>query len=688
MTEQAVDRRTGFGDGTGDTGQVEQGGKGIRHVATLTGVQDAAMTELSALSNENRRFDPPAELAAQANVTAEAYEQARTDRLAFWEAQAGRLQWERGWDQVLDWQPPFAQWFVGGQLNASVNCLDRHVAAGLGDRVAYHWVGEPEGDTRDLTYAQLLVEVSKAAHALTELGVEAGDRVCIYLPMIPEAAIAMLACARIGAAHSVVFGGFSAQALIDRITDADAKLVITSDGGYRRGAASALKPAVDEAVAKCPSVEHVLVVQRTKQDVAWTDKDVWWHDLVDRQEQVHQAQSFDAEQPLFLLYTSGTTGKPKGILHTTGGYLTQAAWTHWAVFDLKAETDVYWCTADIGWVTGHSYAVYGPLANAATSVMYEGTPDAGGKDRWWQIVQDHKVSILYTAPTAIRTFMKWGEELPGGKDLSSLRVLGSVGEPINPEAWIWYRDVIGGGRCPIVDTWWQTETGAMMIAPLPGVTSCKPGSAMGPLPGISVDIVNEAGESKTAGFLTLDEPWPAMLRGIWNDEQRYRETYWNTFEGRYFAGDGAKWDADHVLWLLGRVDDVMNVSGHRISTTEVESALVSHPKVAEAAVVGAADATTGQAIVAFVTLKAASADDGEALAKELRDHVAKEIGPIAKPRQILITPELPKTRSGKIMRRLLRDVAEHRELGDVTTLADPTVVNAINDKMAAAPTED
>jgi acetyl-CoA synthetase len=649
--------------------------------------KEPRMSDLEALSTENRRFDPPAVLAANANVTADAYDHASKDRLSFWEEQAGRLQWDRGWDEVLDWQPPFAKWFVGGTLNASVNCLDRHVEAGLGDRVAYHFVGEP-GDTRTITYAELLREVSKAAHALTELGVEQGDRVCIYLPMIPEAAIAMLACARIGAAHSVVFGGFSAQALIDRITDAEAKLVITSDGGYRRGAPSALKPAVDEAVALCPSVQRVLVVQRTKQDVAWTDKDVWWHDVVDRQPEVHQAEAFDAENPLFLLYTSGTTGKPKGILHTTGGYLTQVAWTHWAVFDLKPETDVYWCTADVGWVTGHSYSVYGPLANACTSVMYEGTPDAGGKDRWWQIVEQYKVSILYTAPTAIRTFMKWGNDLPGGRELTSLRVLGSVGEPINPEAWIWYREVIGGGRCPIVDTWWQTETGAMMIAPLPGVTSCKPGSAMGALPGISIDVVNDAAESVKAGFLTLDEPWPAMLRGIWKDEARFRETYWSTFPGRYFAGDGAKWDNDHVLWLLGRVDDVMNVSGHRISTTEVESALVSHPSVAEAAVVGANDPTTGQAIVAFVTLKSGTTDTGDALVKELREHVAHEIGPIAKPRQILIAPELPKTRSGKIMRRLLRDVAEHRELGDVTTLADPSVVNAINASMAATPGED
>ena len=649
---------------------------------------------LSALSSESRRFEPPAALAASANVTADAYEHAAKDRLAFWAEQAGRLDWSRRWDAVLDWQPPFAQWFVGGELNVSVNCLDRQVAAGLGDRVAYHWVGEPAGDRRTITYAQLLAEVCQAANALTELGITAGDRVCIYLPMIPEAAVAMLACARIGAVHSVVFGGFSAQALVDRISDADAKLVITSDGGFRRGSASALKPAVDEAVERCPGVEHVLVVRRTGQDVAWSAKDVWWHDVVDRQPTTHDPSAFPAEQPLFLLYTSGTTGKPKGIVHTSGGYLTQAAWTHWAVFDLKPETDVYWCTADVGWVTGHSYAVYGPLANGCTSVLYEGTPDAGGRDRWWSIVEEYKVSLLYTAPTAIRTFMKWGDDLPAGHDLGSLRVLGSVGEPINPEAWIWYRDVIGGGRCPIVDTWWQTETGAMMIAPLPGVTSCKPGSAMGPLPGVSVDVVDSAGTSvgKTGGgYLTLDEPWPAMLRGIWNDEQRFRDTYWTRFEGRYFAGDGAKWDDDHVLWLLGRVDDVMNISGHRISTTEVESALVSHPSVAEAAVVGATDPTTGQAIVAFVTVKGSVAGDeadGEAFAQELRDHVAKEIGPIAKPRQILITPELPKTRSGKIMRRLLRDVAEHRELGDVTTLADPTVVNAINAKMGSAPPEE
>jgi acetyl-CoA synthetase len=482
---------------------------------------------LSALATESRRFEPPADLAAHANITADAYDEAAKDRIAFWEAQARRLTWAKEWDTPLVWEPPFAKWFVGGQLNVAVNCVDRHVEAGLGDRVAIHWEGEPEGDRRTITYRELQQQVCKAANALTELGVQTGDRVMIYLPMIPEAVISMLACARIGAPHSVVFGGFSAQALCDRITDADARFVITSDGGYRRGAPAALKPAVDEAVERCSTIEKVLVVRRTGQDVVWTDKDLWWHEVVDRQPDTHEAEAFDSEHPLYLLYTSGTTGKPKGILHTSGGYLTQCAWTHWAVFDLKPETDVYWCTADIGWVTGHSYVTYGPLANGATQVLYEGTPDAGGKDRWWSIVERYRVSLLYTAPTAIRTFMKWGEELPGQHDMTSLRILGSVGEPINPEAWIWYRRVIGGDRCPIVDTWWQTETGAMMVSPLPGVTSCKPGSAMGPLPGISVDVVNGEGKSvgeTGGGYLTLDEPWPSMLRGIWGDEERYRET--------------------------------------------------------------------------------------------------------------------------------------------------------------------
>jgi acetyl-CoA synthetase len=596
----------------------------------------------------------------------------------------------------MEWNAPFARWFAEGTLNASVNCVDRHVAEGRGDRIAFHFEGEP-GDTRTITYAELLAEVSKAANALTALGIQKGDRVAIYLPMIPEAVISMLACARIGAPHSVIFGGFSAQAIYDRVVDADAKLVITADGGYRRGSASALKPAVDEALGKGKTnVSRVLVVRRTRGEVPWDDgRDVWWHEFVDTQPKEHVAEAFDAEHPLFILYTSGTTGKPKGILHTTGGYLTQVAFTHYAVFDLKAPTDVFWCTADIGWVTGHSYIVYGPLANGATQVMYEGTPDTPHRGRWWEIVEKYRVTLLYTAPTAIRTFMKWGEDIPAGFDLSSLRLLGSVGEPINPEAWIWYRRVIGGDRVPVVDTWWQTETGAIMISPLPGVTVAKPGSATRPLPGVSADVVDYDGQSVPnggGGFLVLTEPWPAMLRGIWGDDARYRETYWSRFaeQGFYFAGDGAKKDDDGDLWLLGRVDDVMNVSGHRISTTEVESALVSHEKVAEAAVVGATDPTTGQAVVAFVILRGQPQDiDGDAIAKELRDHVAKEIGPIAKPRQILVVPELPKTRSGKIMRRLLRDVAEHRQLGDVTTLTDSAVMDLISEKLpTAASSED
>jgi len=635
---------------------------------------------LENLLHENRTFPPSPEFAAQANATAQMYELAAADRLAFWDSQANRLQWETPWEQTLDWsQAPFAKWFVGGTLNVSVNCVDRHVEAGLGDKVAIHFEGEP-GDTRSITYADLQEQVCKAANALTDLGVTAGDRVAIYLPMIPEAAISMLACARIGAAHSVVFGGFSAEALRSRIDDAAAKVVITSDGGYRRGAAMALKPAVDEAVAECPTVETVLVVRRTGQDVDWTDKDVWWQDVVDGASPQHSAQAFDAEHPLFILYTSGTTGKPKGILHTSGGYLTQVAYTHYAVFDLKPD-DVYWCTADVGWVTGHSYIVYGPLANGATQVMYEGTPDTPHKGRWWEIIEKYRVSLLYTAPTAIRTFMKWGNDIPAQFDLSSLRLLGSVGEPINPEAWIWYRDHIGGGDVPIVDTWWQTETGAMMISPLPGVTACKPGSAMRPLPGIRADIVDDFGEpvgDGGGGYLVLSEPWPAMLRGIWGDPQRYIDTYWFRWPQYYFAGDGAKYDEDGAIWLLGRVDDVMNVSGHRISTTEVESALVSHELVAESAVVGAADETTGQGIVAFVILRGDMPIPDDIIV-QLRNHVGKEIGPIAKPRQIMVVNELPKTRSGKIMRRLLRDVAENRSLGDVTTLADPSVMNLISE---------
>jgi acetyl-CoA synthetase len=559
----------------------------------------------------------------------------------------------------------------------------------LGERVAFHWEGEP-GDTRTITYADLLASVSQAANALIELGVKTGDKVAIYMPMIPETVVAMLACARLGAPHTVVFGGFSSDALRGRILDCDAHFVITADGGYRRGAASPLKAAVDEAVLECPDVEKVLVVRRTGQDVAWNEgRDVWWHDVVDRQPTTHAAEAFDAEHPLYIMYTSGTTAKPKGILHTSGGYLTHVSATHRLIFDIKPDEDVFWTAADIGWVTGHSYIVYGPLANATTSVMYEGTPDTPARDRWWQIIEKYKVNILYTAPTTIRTFMKWGEDLPAGHDLSSLRLLGSVGEPINPEAWMWYRTHIGRDNCPIVDTWWQTETGGILITPLPGITATKPGAAMTPFPGISADIIDNDGRSvgnDEGGYLVITEPWPGMLRGIYGDPERYKETYWSRFPGRYFAGDGAKLDQDGDIWLLGRVDDVMNISGHRISTTEVEHALVSHPQVAEAAVVGASDATTGQAIVAFVTVKGTGFDDaadGEKFVQELRDHVAHEIGPIAKPREILLTPELPKTRSGKIMRRLLRDVSEHRELGDVTTLMDPTVVNAIKEGMAS-----
>jgi len=640
---------------------------------------------LSNLSHETRHFDPPDALAAHANVGQAAYEEAAADRLGFWEKQAGRLDWIQRWDTTMDWDPPFAKWFVGGKLNVAVNCLDRQVEAGRGNKVAIHFEGEP-GDKRTITYAELTAEVCKAANALTELGVATGDRVMIYLPMIPEAAIAMLACARIGAPHSVVFGGFSPDSLRNRIDDCGSKFVITSDGGYRRGSASALKSNVDAAAdTEGSPVERVLVVRRTGQDVEWNDdRDLWWHDVVDRQPDTHQAEAFDAEHPLFILYTSGTTAKPKGILHTSGGYLTQVSYTHDAVFDHKAETDIFWCTADIGWVTGHSYIVYGPMSNGATQVMYEGTPDTPHKGRFWEIVQNYKVTLLYTAPTAIRTFMKWGAEIPAEFDLSSLRLLGSVGEPINPEAWMWYREHIGGDNCPIVDTWWQTETGGIMISPLPGVTSTKPGSAQRALPGISADVVDESGQpvpNGGGGYLVLTEPWPGMLRSIWGDDERFKETYWSRFaeQGYYFAGDGAKKDDDGDVWLLGRVDDVMNISGHRISTTEVESALVSHPKVAEAAVVGATDPTTGQGIVAFVILRGGNDEEGADLVKELRNHVGKEIGPIAKPRQIMIVPELPKTRSGKIMRRLLRDVAEKRDLGDVTTLADPTVMNLIGD---------
>jgi len=659
---------------------------------------------LSNLAHEERRFAPPAEFAANANLTEASYDEATADRLAFWEKQAERLTWDTKWDQVLDWSnPPFAKWFVGGKLNAAYNCVDRHVEAGAGDKVAFHWVGEPEDETRDITYAQLKDEVCKAANAITELGIETGDRVAIYMPMIPETVIAMLACARLGAPHTVIFGGFSAEALSSRVLDCGAKLIITADGGYRRGTASALKPAVDEAVAKVEAeqpglVENVLVVKRTGQDVAWNGansngpSDIWWHDLVDESSTIHEPEFFDAEHPLYVMYTSGTTGKPKGILHTTGGYLVGSAYTHWGIFDLKPETDVYWCTADVGWVTGHSYMVYGPLANQTTSVMYEGVPDAPHKGRWWEIIEKYGVTIFYTAPTAIRTFMKWGDDIPAKHDLSSLRLLGSVGEPINPEAYVWYRETIGGAGnnglgTPVVDTWWQTETGAIMMSPLPGVTHAKPGSAMKAIPGIVADVVNDEGETVpdgSGGYLVIREPWPSMLRTLWGDDERFKDTYWSRFKGMYFAGDGAKKDDDGDVWILGRVDDVMNVSGHRLSTTEIESALVSHPKVAEAAVVGATDEMTGQSPVAFVILREAAGDGGADIVQDLRNHVAQEIGAIAKPSKIMIVQELPKTRSGKIMRRLLRDVAENREVGDVTTLADSTVMDLIGKGMQSS----
>ncbi len=643
---------------------------------------------IEALLAEGRTFPPPDGFRADALIAdADVYEDAERDWQGFWARQAAALvDWSTEWHTVLEWELPFAKWFVGGKLNVSQNCLDRHVEAGHGAQVAYHWEGEP-GDVRTITYAELLDEVSRLANALKALGVRKGDRVAVYLGMVPELPMTMLACARIGAAHSVVFGGFSADALRDRINDAECKVLVTGDGAWRRGQVVPLKAAADDAVSETPSIEHVLVLHRTENDVDMeAGRDVWYHDIVPSQSTNCPPEQMDAEDLLYLLYTSGTTAKPKGIMHTTGGYLTQVAYTHKHVFDIKPETDVYWCAADVGWVTGHSYIVYGPLANRTTSVLYEGTPDHPDKDRLWSIVERYGVTILYTAPTAIRTFMKWGYEYPDAHDLSSLRLLGSVGEPINPEAWIWYWEHIGGGRCPVVDTWWQTETGAIMISPLPGATVLKPGSATFPLPGIGADVVDDKGESVPipgGGYLVLTRPWPSMLRGIWGDPERYRSTYWSSYEGRYFAGDGVKRDDDGYYWLLGRVDDVMNVSGHRISTTEVESALVDHPAVAEAAVVGKKDDTTGQAIGAFVSLRAGY-EPSDALAAELRNHVAHVIGPIAKPKTILFTDELPKTRSGKIMRRLLRDVAEDQQLGDVTTLADPGVVAGIRDKYLAA----
>ncbi|MGZ0211453.1 MAG: acetate--CoA ligase [Actinomycetales bacterium] len=648
---------------------------------------------IDSLLHESRRFAPSEAFSAASEASADLYSSAKEDRVEFWADKAREyIHWHKPFTETLDWStPPFAKWFADGELNVAYNCLDRHVLAGNGDRVAIHWEGEP-GDSRSITYAELTAEVKRAANAMAALGVTQGDVVAIYMPLVPEAIIAMLATVRLGAAHSVVFGGFSAESLRSRIDDASAKLVVTADGGWRKGKVFPLKAAVDAALANGESsVTNVLVVKRGDNEVEWTEgRDLWWHDQIEAAEPEHEAQAFPAENPLFVLYTSGTTGKPKGILHTSGGYLTQAAFTHKNVFDLKPETDVYWCTADVGWITGHTYVTYGPLANGATQVLYEGTPDAPNPGRWWEIIQKFGVSIFYTAPTAIRSFMKAGRQIPEQYDLSSIRVLGSVGEPINPEAWIWYRDVIGGGSAPIVDTWWQTETGAIMVSALPGLTTLKPGSAQVPIPGIKIDILGEDGtrvDPPNGGLLVVSEPWPAMLRGIWGDPERFKETYWSKFEHldtpKYFAGDGAHVDEDGDIWLLGRVDDVMNVSGHRLSTTEIESALVSNPIVAEAAVVGAADEATGQAVVAFVIIKsnqehAQTAAEASAL---LRQHVAKEIGAIARPREIFIVAELPKTRSGKIMRRLLQDVAEGREIGDTTTLADTTVMQIISDKL-------
>ncbi len=635
-------------------------------------------------------LSPSPELTASANGKAEMYAAAADDYEGFWAEQARRyVTWAKDFDQVLDWSnAPFAKWFVGGELNVAYNCVDRHVEAGNGDRVAMHFEGDL-GDTRTITYADLQREVCKVANGLTELGVGKGDTVMIYMPMIPETVFTMLACARLGAPHSLVFGGFSAEALHTRIQDAGAKLAVTTDGQFRRGKPTPLKAAVDEALEHADNtVEKVLVYKRTGIEVSWTEgRDVWWSDVIDHQSETHTWEAHDSEHPLFILYTSGTTGKPKGIFHTTGGYLTQAAYTNAVVHDVHPGEDVYWCTADVGWVTGHSYIAYGPLANGVTQVLYEGTPDTPHQGRWWEVIERYKVNIFYTAPTAIRTFMKWGHDIPQRYDLSSIRVLGSVGEPINPEAWLWYRKYIGSDRAPIVDTWWQTETGAIMISPLPGVTTLEPGSAQRPIPGVSAEILDDEGqpftEPEKVGYLVLTKPWPAMLRGIWGDPERYRDTYWSRFGPEYyFAGDGAKYDAKGNIWLLGRVDDVMNVSGHRLSTAEIESALVSHPSVAEAAVVGAADETTGQAVVAFVILRAeaveaASADEAATIL-DLRNHVGAVIGPIAKPRSIMIVPELPKTRSGKIMRRLLRDVAEGRDIGDATTLADSSVMELIS----------
>jgi len=648
----------------------------------LSGMSD----QIDTLLSEDRRFPPPPEFAERAVAKADLYDRARANREAFWAEQAAQLEWIEPWKQVLEWQPPHAKWFLGGKLNVSANCLDRHLQGARRNQAALIWEGEP-GDKRVLTYWELARLVNQAASALKSLGVKRGDRVAIYLPMIPEAAIAMLACARIGAVHSVVFGGFSAESLRDRINDAEAVAVITSDGGYRRGGIVPLKRFTDDAITGCPSIRHVVVVQRlvgTASAEAGAamkpGRDHWWHELLAAASPKCEPEAMDSEDLLFILYTSGTTGKPKGIVHTTGGYLTQATFTTKAVFDLR-DDDVFWCTADVGWVTGHSYVVYGPLANGATVVMYEGAPDWPDRARFWEMVERHGVTVFYTAPTAIRAFMKWGPSHPAKHDLSSLRLLGTVGEPINPEAWMWYHQHIGGARCPIVDTWWQTETGAIMISPLPGVTTTKPGSATQPVPGIVAELVDAQGKrlEKGGGFLTLTEPWPSMLRTIYGDDQRFRDTYWSRFPGRYFAGDGAKLDDDGYWWVLGRVDDVLNVAGHRIGTMEVESALVDHPAVAEAAVVGRAHDLKGQALAAFVILREGQKASAS-LKDDLREHVGTKIGAIAKPDDIFFAADVPKTRSGKIMRRLLKDIAEGRALGDTTTLADPAVVARLKDQ--------
>lgn len=651
--------------------------------------REATKDFVEVIKLEDRKFPPPAEFVDQANINDPAvYEKADADFEAFWAEQAENLHWFEKWDQVLDWSDaPHAKWFVNGKINVAYNCLDRHIEAGNGNKVAFYFEGEP-GDQRVITYTELKDEVCKLANALTELDVVKGDRVVIYMPMIPELVISLLACARIGAPHTVVFGGFSADSVRDRINDSQAEIVLTADGGFRRGAPSGIKANVDAAIEGAPSIEKTLVVQRTGQDVNMQEgRDFWWHDIVDRQSTEHEAQPMDSEDILYLLYTSGTTGKPKGIVHTTGGYLTAAAYTHKAVFDIK-DDDVYWCAADIGWVTGHSYICYAPLANGATSVLYEGVPTYPAPDRWWDIVERYKVSVLYCAPTAIRAHMKEGHQHADKHDLSSLRLLGSVGEPINPEAWMWYHKHIGNENCPIVDTWWQTETGSIMISPLPGVTTTKPGSATFAIPGIAADVVDEQGNSVQpgrGGYLVITKPWPSMLRTLYGDDARFVSTYWEKFPGLYFAGDGALRDKDGYIWMLGRVDDVMNVSGHRLSTAEIESALVSHDLVAEAAVVGQPDDLTGEAIFAFVTLKnRATPEDREDIGAELRNHVAKKISPIAKPKRIMLTPDLPKTRSGKIMRRLLRDIATGQKLGDTTSLANADVVNQIQEASLTA----